>query len=214
MCASGGVNYSWAPNFGVSDSTIACPTFGPTSSTTYTVTGTDANGCSGSDTIVLSLYPPPSVPVISQSMSVLTSTPAFSYQWFYNSSPINGATSQSYTATQNGTYYVQIADSNGCAAFSATFSINDVGIASLELQSGIQLYPNPNEGEFTIHSAEELKGSLLEIYNIGGAVVYSERINQSANNHIVNADFDSGTYLVRITNADGEIRMCRMMITH
>ena len=214
MCASGGVNYAWAPNFGLSDSTIACPTFGPTSSTTYTVTGTDANGCSGSDTIVLSLYPSPSVPVISQSMSVLTSTPAFSYQWFYNSSPINGATSQSYTATQNGTYYVQIADSNGCTAFSATFSINDVGIASLELQSGIQLYPNPNEGEFTIHSAEELKGSLLEIYNIGGAVVYSERINQSANNHIVNADFDSGTYLVRITNADGEIRMCRMMITH
>lgn len=214
MCASGGVNYSWAPNFGVSDSTIACPTFGPTSSTTYTVTGTDANGCSGSDTIVLSLYPSPSVPVISQSMSVLTSTPAFSYQWFYNSSPINGATSQSYTATQNGTYYVQIADSNGCTAFSATFSINDVGIASLEQQSGIQLYPNPNEGEFTIHSAEELKGSLLEIYNFGGAVVYSERINQSANNHIVNADFDSGTYLVRITNADGEIRMCRMMITH
>lgn len=214
MCASGGVNYAWAPNFGVSDSTIACPTFGPTSSTTYTVTGTDANGCSGSDTIVLSLYPPPSVPVISQSMSVLTSTPAFSYQWFYNSSPINGATSQSYTATQNGTYYVQIADSNGCTAFSATFSINDVGIASVELQSGIQLYPNPNEGEFTILSAEGLKGSLLEIYNIGGAVVYSERINQSANNHIVNADFDSGTYLVRITNADGEIRMCRMMITH
>jgi Secretion system C-terminal sorting domain/Beta-propeller repeat len=214
MCASGGANYAWAPNFGVSDSTIACPTFGPTSSTTYTVTGTDANGCSGADTITLSLYPPPSVPVISQSMSVLTSTPAFSYQWFYNSSPINGATSQSYTATQNGTYYVQIADSNGCTAFSATFSINDVGIASFELQSGIQLYPNPNEGEFTIHSAEELKGSILEIYNIAGAAVYSEKINQSGNYYTVNVGFDSGTYLVRITNANGEIRMCRMMITH
>jgi len=214
LCASGGVNYAWGPNFGVSDTTIACPTFGPTSSTTYTVTGTDANGCTSSDVVTLSLYPPPSIPVISQNLSVLTSTPAFSYQWFFNSSPINGATSQSYTATQNGTYYVQIADSNGCTAFSATFSINDVGIAAFELQSGIQLYPNPNEGEFTIHSAEELKGSLLEIYNIAGAAVYSEKIIQSGNNHTVNADFDSGTYLVRITNANGEIRMCRMMIAH
>lgn len=214
MCASGGVNYAWAPNFGVSDSTIACPTFGPTSSTTYTVTGTDANGCSASDTVTLNLFSPPSVPVISQNMSVLTSTPAFSYQWFYNSSPINGATSQSYTATQNGTYYVQIADSNGCTAFSATFTINDVGILENGLQYGMQLFPNPSSGDFTIQTQSELKGSVLEIHDITGSIVHSESLTQSGSTHFVSAGLESGSYLIKIISTNGEIRLGRMIITH
>jgi hypothetical protein len=80
LCAYGGVQYAWSPSFGVSDTTVACPTFGPTSNTTYTVTGTDANGCSGTDSVLVYLYPLPSVPLISQNIAVLTSTPAATYQ--------------------------------------------------------------------------------------------------------------------------------------
>jgi uncharacterized delta-60 repeat protein len=214
MCASGGVNYAWAPSFGVSDTTIACPTFGPTSSTTYTVTGTDANGCSASDVVTLNLYPPPSVPVISQNMSVLTSTAAFSYQWFYNSSPISGATGQSHTATQNGTYYVQIADSNGCTAFSSTFTINDVGIAEEIAFGSLSFYPNPNSGSFVIASATDLYGSVLRIQSVSGQTVHEEKISYSGNSCNVAVLLNAGTYLVSVTGADGEIRNGRLIITN
>jgi uncharacterized delta-60 repeat protein len=214
MCATGGVTYAWAPNFGVSDTTIACPAFGPTSSVTYTVTGTDANGCSSNDTVTLSLYPPPSVPVISQSLSVLTSTSAFSYQWFYNSSPINGATSQSYTATQNGTYYVQIADSNGCTAFSSTYSINDVGVEEQVTSGSLKLYPNPNSGNFIVESTTELSGSTLKIVSVTGQTVFEETISHSGFTHSVAAVLNSGSYIVSVTSVAGEVRNIRIIITN
>jgi hypothetical protein len=43
----------------LSDATVANPTATITSTTTYTVTVTDANGCTGSDTVVLTLVPQP-----------------------------------------------------------------------------------------------------------------------------------------------------------
>ena len=43
----------------MSDATAANPTATVTSTTTYTVTVTDANGCTGSDSVVLTLVPQP-----------------------------------------------------------------------------------------------------------------------------------------------------------
>lgn len=215
MCASGGVQYAWSPSFGVSDTTIACPTFGPTSSVTYTVTGTDANGCSSSDSVSLYMFPPPSIPVISQNLSVLTSTPAATYQWYYNSNPIAGATNQSHTATQNGTYYVVITDTNGCSAFSATFTINDVGISEINSANGLALYPNPNNGTFFIATDLDGQSASLEIVTIAGQVVYSEQLK--ADGFIrkeLNPELADGTYLVRISLTDGTVKPGRVVISH
>src|SRR6185295_6722892 len=45
--ASGGVNYSWLPNAGLSNPNISNPFAFPAATTIYTVTVTDASGCSG-----------------------------------------------------------------------------------------------------------------------------------------------------------------------
>lgn len=215
ICATGGTTYAWAPSFGVSDTTIACPTFGPTSSTTYTVTGTDANGCSSVDSVTLSLYPLPSVPVISQNVQVLTSTSATTYQWYFNSNPIAGATNQSYTPTQNGSYYVVVTDTNGCQAFSSTYTMADVGVQEIVAQGGMSLYPNPNSGTFFLSTDLHQQAAMLEIISVTGQLVYSEQLE--ADGFIrkeMNAGIEDGSYLVRITLNDGTVKLGRVVISH
>ncbi len=48
---TGGVNYAWSPAIGLSNPNIANPVANPTTSTTYSVTVTDANGCTGTDDV-------------------------------------------------------------------------------------------------------------------------------------------------------------------
>lgn len=45
--ASGALSYVWTPSFGLSCDDCPSPVASPTSTTTYTVTGTDISGCSG-----------------------------------------------------------------------------------------------------------------------------------------------------------------------
>ena len=215
ICATGGTTYSWAPSFGVSDTTIACPTFGPTSSTTYTVTGTDANGCSSTDSVTLSLFPLPSVPVISQNVAVLTSTSAATYQWYFNGNPIGGATNQSYTPTQNGQYYVVITDTNGCQAFSSTVTMSDVGMSEFNINGGLSLYPNPTNGNFFVATDLNHQSATMEMISVTGQIVYSEQLE--ADGFIrkeLNAGVDDGSYLVRITLSDGTVKLGRVVIAH
>ena len=51
LAATGAVTYSWTPAASLNNATTANPTATPAATTTYTVTGTDANGCSNTDSI-------------------------------------------------------------------------------------------------------------------------------------------------------------------
>ena len=51
LLATGGVSYAWSPTIGLNNPNIANPTASPSSETVYTVTVTDANGCTDSDQV-------------------------------------------------------------------------------------------------------------------------------------------------------------------
>ena len=53
LSASGGNSYNWSPSTGLDCSNCQSPTASPTSTTTYIVVVTDANGCVRSDTVVV-----------------------------------------------------------------------------------------------------------------------------------------------------------------
>lgn len=202
ICGTGGISYDWAPNFGISDSTIACPTFGPTASTTYTVTGTDANGCSSTDTVTINLLPPPAIPSISMILADLHSTPGYSsYQWYFNGNPVGGATDSIYTPTQNGNYYVVVTDANGCSTFSSTISVVDVGIAELLYNNSLMLFPNPNNGSFTLLFDQQGAAGRLEVFASTGACVYSEQLSTAGlmKKELQLRNLAGGLYLVRIS---------------
>ncbi|MFV5698103.1 T9SS type A sorting domain-containing protein, partial [Flavobacterium sp. ZT3R17] len=53
--ASGGVSYSWSPAAGLSATNIANPVATPSTTTTYTVTVTGANGCTKTDAVIVTV---------------------------------------------------------------------------------------------------------------------------------------------------------------
>jgi hypothetical protein len=62
LTASGATSYSWAPNTALSASTGASVIASPTANTTYVVTGADANGCTATSSVTISmLLSPPSI---------------------------------------------------------------------------------------------------------------------------------------------------------
>lgn len=56
--ASGAISYRWTPTTGVSNPNIANPTVRPLVNTTYFVTGTDANGCFATDSVIVYFLDP------------------------------------------------------------------------------------------------------------------------------------------------------------
>src|SRR6202008_3631587 len=52
------VGYNWVPATGLSSTTVFNPTATLTASVTYTLTGTDANGCANTDTVTVAVRNP------------------------------------------------------------------------------------------------------------------------------------------------------------
>ena len=62
LSASGGSSYSWSPSTGLSATNVSNPTASHTSTTTYTVTVTDGNGCTATDNVVVTVNALPTTP--------------------------------------------------------------------------------------------------------------------------------------------------------
>ncbi|HXB39327.1 MAG TPA: M43 family zinc metalloprotease [Bacteroidia bacterium] len=196
IITAGGANtYTW--NTGATSSSISVT---PTSNTVYTVNGTDMNGCNNSATSTVMVNVNPSTPTITVSGNVLTSSSATGNQWYYNGTAINGSTAQTYTAVQNGTYYVVVTNSSGCSATSASVTVNSTGIA---VNDGVQLnlFPNPSMGLVTLELNSANAFVLVEVVNSIGQEVYKEQISScdSGCKKVINlSDLSEGIYLFRI----------------
>ncbi len=55
LIASGANTYSWSPTTGLNNPNISNPIANPTTTTTYTVTGTDVNGCVNTDQVTVTV---------------------------------------------------------------------------------------------------------------------------------------------------------------
>jgi gliding motility-associated-like protein len=111
LTATGGVSYSWDNGLGTGNGF----TVSPLVNTNYTVTGTDANGCIGSDQVLVSTN---ALPVLSAGIDqavcsggqvTLTGSGASTYTW--DNSVSNGL---AFTPATTQTYTVTGTDVNGC----------------------------------------------------------------------------------------------------
>ncbi|MFM7017121.1 MAG: gliding motility-associated C-terminal domain-containing protein [Bacteroidota bacterium] len=145
ITASGASNYVWTPTTGLSSSTIANPVANPTSTTTYSVVGTDNNGCSNSANTTITVNPLPiavvsSGGVICNGGSIaLTASGGSTYNWS-PSTGLNNATIANPIAspTVNTTYTVIVTDANGCTDDDqVTINVNDQPIADFAIDSAV-----------------------------------------------------------------------------
>ena len=175
-----------------------------TNSGTYTQVIPNANNCDS--TITLNLTINDVNTTVTASGIVLTATQSgATYQWIdcdNNDAPIAGATSQSFTPTQNGNYAVAIT-ANGCAETSDCMPVNSVGIESVE-QNGWSVYPNPGNGVFMVQG-ESVNTATIKVMNSLGQELTPAT---TFSNNILTIDLGqeaSGVYLLEIYDGKSSI---------
>ena len=129
-------------------------------------------GCDSNVVLDLTVISVPE-PNISQNGNILACTNfASSYQWLdceANYAPIEGETSMVFTATQNGSYALEITF-NECSDTSECFIVNTVGIQDGLVKERITIYPNPTSSSFIILS-ENIINSKFKIIDEQGREV-------------------------------------------
>jgi hypothetical protein len=171
ICAPAGyVSYLW--NTGQTGQCIYTKLAG-----NYYVTVTDAGSCTAtSNHLAINVHPLPPVS-ISVSGDTLTAYNAVTYQWYFNGTIIQGATSPMIIANQTGYYQVLVSDTNGCTALSNKANITITGIETISAESEFKLYPNPLEsGRWHMEVGAAMIGNKYEIYDDNGRLVYKSEI--------------------------------------
>ncbi len=134
--------------------------------------------------------------------AVLTaSTTGVSYQWYYNNSPINNATNQSYTATQDGTYTVKVTYQYGCIT-STPYVFSSGGVGIDENIIAFNLFPNTVSNVLTINNLSG-KTATYSILDLSGRSILSFK-SQEATVAIDLSKFSSGNYFVKIDGFTGK----------
>lgn len=121
LAASGGVTYAWAPATGLSSTIGATVTASPIATTTYTVEGTNSNGCKNSSTITIIANPKPLITISGPSSiciggtAILSANGATSYSWTPSTglNTSSGSTVQA-TPAQTMVYTIIGTNENGC----------------------------------------------------------------------------------------------------
>ena len=181
LTASGGVSYVWSTGETTTSISVL-----PTQATTYSVTGTDANGCSSVDQFTVNVDPLPVV-VISGDLNIcpnatttLTASGATTYIWN------TGATSASITVLPLGTttYTVTATDGNGCVnSTSVQVNINTPPAVDID-----------GDDEICVGQSSTLTST------IGVTYIWS---TGATTQEVVVTPADTTTYTVTITDGEG-----------
>lgn len=134
LTATGASTYTWSPA-GVTNGTA----FTPTVTSTYTVIGTDANGCKDTTTSLVTVNPLPVVTVTSDSIcpgetATMTASGATSYTWSSGATSSGGSGATATAQPSSTTTYVVTGTTNGCSS-TATATVTLGGIIPVTVNS-------------------------------------------------------------------------------
>jgi Secretion system C-terminal sorting domain len=145
----------------------------------------------------------------SAGLTLSANTATAAYQWLdcnAGNSPIVSAVNQSYTATTNGSYAVQITE-NGCVDTSACIVIATTGITAIDALNIVNIYPNPANELFTVSIQNTpFTSILIEIVDIQGKIIFSTtdtNLNSNFSKEIHTEDISKGLYYVNIKSNEG-----------
>ncbi len=181
----------------------------------YAVTVTDGSGCTTTQSVTITAFPIPN-PLFTQAGNTLSSVLTWSsYQWLLNGSNIPGANASSYTATQSGSYSLQVTDANGCLGTSDTTNVTLVGIANqLGAWADLSIYPNPARGEFRLRTASPIGYAITVSVTDMYGKRYLDRALPELGQEIAFdiRSFAAGTYMVEVTSEAGQRKLFRLVV--
>lgn len=189
LTATGGVSYVWSPATGLSATNVANPTATPSTTTTYTVTGTDANGCQNTATAEVTVNTPVAITVQpanqtalengSTSFSVTATGTGLTYQWEFSSdngsswNPISGETASTYTiasassSLNNNLYRVVVSGTAPCTAVTSNSALLLVGSIAITSQPSNQTICSDGTATFAVTTTGDVTSYLWQ-YSTNG----------------------------------------------
>lgn len=159
---------------------------------THTIIGGTVNGCDSIITLNLTIHQVSDVSTSVTGITIKANNSNATYQWLdcdNNYSPIAGAINQTFTATKNGNYAVQLTE-NGCADTTTCVNIKIKGFPAL-------VYPNPTSGPITIIFSSELPEVKITLYDVLARAI-SSSVYQNTNIIRLTINQSSGVYLISI----------------
>ena len=201
VTAGGGTSpytYSWTG--GSTNNTVSGLSAG-----NYTVTVTDNSGCSS--TAGVTITAPAALSLVQgftmnadsgglcDGQAWVTAsggTSAYTYSW----SP-GGETTDTLKGQCNGNYCCTVTDANGC---STSACVTITAIEEVSNASSISIYPDPNNGNFTVSGV--IRGQVIVVYDYLGQPIASVVADQPTIQFDISTKAN-GVYLVRIQNRDG-----------
>jgi hypothetical protein len=181
-----------------------------TNSGTYTHVGTNASGCPLTTTLNLTINTV-NVSTTLSGITITANASGSSYQWIdcnNGNALIPGETSQSLTATVNGSYAVIVTSSN-CTDTSACQVISSVGIGEYNA-SAIEVYPNPTSGKVQILLGKEYQNTSVKLINaLGQAILH--KTYSSTDEITFEIEGASGLYFLEIETTDQVLGIIRVI---
>ncbi len=164
----------------------------------YTVTYTTAGICSNSSAVDVTINALPDVSVTDDAPTLIANTIAgATYQWINcdTDEPISGETNASFTATENGSYAVEISV-NDCTSRSSCFTIEIRNPEIPDTLSSFKLFPNPTDGAVNVTLESVNKITLFNYYG--------RKVFETSNTSFDISVLRSGLYFMKIETNQGE----------
>ena len=211
LSATGANTYSWNAVAGNSSISVS-----PTISTTFSVSGADANLCVGSQTTFVNVNPLPIITIVGTrslickgEKNTLLASGASNYTWA--TSPPSYSSSVLISPTITTTYTLSGINSFSCAntatytqVVSSCIGINKINDNNI----GLTIYPNPNNGEFTVEFLR-IDNFYIEITNLLGQIIKTQKaelINQ------ININlFENGIYFINVMENNQSVYRSRII---
>jgi hypothetical protein len=183
----------------------------------YNVTVTDNHSCAATASITITqptqltstlvAHPNPICIGDTSIINVIASGGTFGYTYSWN---IAGTNSSIHVSPATTTVYTStVTDANGCIIKDtvSVFVNCTTGMEEITSDNGqITIYPNPNNGIFTIKSSGLADHYSIEIYNVLGQKVTVATLNQVQGDNLIDLRSNpSGIYFYRIIKEDGSL---------
>lgn len=166
----------------------------------HTIPGVATNGC---DSIIYLNLTIISMNISTTQTDVITiesNQPGATYRWLEcdnNYAVIPGETGQSFTATTNGQYAVEVTY-QGCTDTSFCRTINHVGFDKTNEPILLNVFPNPTNGIVNISSSSNSLLSFSLYNSLGQIVLKKENVNPDNNQFQIEGE--AGVYTLEVTS--------------
>jgi uncharacterized repeat protein (TIGR03803 family) len=131
---------------------------------------------------------------------IFTSNAPTGNQWFFNGEAIGGASNQTYVATQQGLYKVQVTIGGCFSDFSNQEALVVTGDV-LNANTSVELYPNPTTDRINISLADMEGDKKITIYQITSQLLMTQELSGNSASFNVR-EYPKGIYIVKVSNQE------------